>query len=184
MWILEKEIQRVKAEKSLPYGEARRLVSASSPSKAPSSYATAVKSSVSKSIPKRSVECQTPDFWLPDTPSLLELSKKPSILTQSTASGTNEQVSPMNKTNHKEQINKTITEKVTKKAPTVQNKQTTLVTGNKFQHLPSDVDEDILHLHPGLLGRGLVRVEGAERSPLLNTNNGYNTSMELSRINE
>ena len=46
-------------------------------------------------------------------------------------------------TNHKEQINKTITQKVTKKAPTVQNKQTTLVTGNKFQHLPSDVDEDM-----------------------------------------
>ena len=143
VWILEKEIQRVKAEKSLPYGEARRLVTASSPSKAPSSYATAVKSSVSKPIPKRSVECQTPDFWLPDTPSLLELSKKPPILTQSTASGTNEQVSPMNKTYHKEQINKTITQKVTKKAPTVQNKQTTLVTGNKFQHLPSDVDEDM-----------------------------------------
>ena len=124
MWILEKEIQRVKAEKSLPYGEARRLVTASSPSKAPSSYAIAVKSSVAISIPERSVECQTPDFWLPDTPSLLELSKKPSILTQSTASGTNKQVSPMNKTNHKEQINKTITQKVTKKAPTVQNKQT------------------------------------------------------------
>ena len=150
MWILEKDIQRVKAEKSLPYGDARRLVTASSPSKAPSSYATAVKSSVAISIPKRSVECQTPDFWLSDTPSLLELSKKPSILTKSTASGTNEQVSlmneqvsPMNKTNNKEQTNKTITQKVTKKAPTVQNKQTTLVTGNKFQHLPSDVDEDM-----------------------------------------
>ena len=62
VWILEKEIQRVKAEKALPYGEARRLVTASSSSPAPSSYANAVKSNVAKPVPTKSVECQTPDF--------------------------------------------------------------------------------------------------------------------------
>ena len=89
----------------------------------------------------------------------------------------------MNKTNHKEQINKSITQNVTKKAPTVQNKQTTLVTGS-ISLLTWMKTWMILHLHPGLLGRDLVRVEGAEIFLLLNTNNEYYTSMELSRINE
>ena len=71
VWTLEKEIQRVKTEKSLPYGEARRLVTASSSSSsAPTSYANAVRAT---SIPKRSIECQTPDFWMQDRTPLSEL---------------------------------------------------------------------------------------------------------------
>ena len=42
VWIIEKEIQRVKTEKNLPYGEAKRLVSPPSSSPATSSYASAV----------------------------------------------------------------------------------------------------------------------------------------------
>ena len=54
VWILEKEIQRVKAEKKLTYGEARRLVKESSPSTtpAPSSYANAVRTSIARSTTK------------------------------------------------------------------------------------------------------------------------------------
>ena len=57
VWTLEKEIQRVKTEKNLPYGEAKRLVSPPSSSPATASYASAA-----GSAPKRSIECQTPDF--------------------------------------------------------------------------------------------------------------------------
>ena len=104
IWILEKEIQRVKAEKKLTYGEARRLVKASSPSPtpAPSSYANAVQSTQRKSI-----ECQTPDFWMSDQPSLLSLSKKPSLETRSTGSITEKQSTPTNINKQTENVNKT-----------------------------------------------------------------------------
>ena len=132
VWTLEKEIQRVKTEKSLPYGEARRLVTASSSSSsAPTSYANAVRAT---SIPKRSIECQTPDFWMQDRTPLSELVKKPSVLTKSASTVTERSPSPVKRNTVKE--NK-------KTTPTVQTKQNTLVTGNRFQSISSDVDEDM-----------------------------------------
>ena len=132
VWTLEKEIQRVKTEKSLPYGEARRLVTASSSSSsAPTSYANAVRATT---IPKRSIECQTPDFWMQDRTPLSELVKKPSVLTKSASTVTERSPSPVKRNTVKE--NK-------KTTPTVQTKQNTLVTGNRFQSISSDVDEDM-----------------------------------------
>ena len=129
VWILEKEIQRVKTEKCLPYGEARRLVTASSTSQATTSYANAV-----RATPKRSIECQTPDFWMQDNTPLSQLVKKPSILTKSASTVTERPKSPVNRSNVKDN----------KKAPvTVQNKSSTLATENKFLSLSSDVDEDM-----------------------------------------
>ena len=88
VWIQEKEIQRVKTEKSLSYGEARKLVvssSSSSPSVS-SSYASAAKSTT-KTV---STDCQTPAFWIGPQPSLREASFLPSVQTTSTGSGTND----------------------------------------------------------------------------------------------
>ena len=136
VWTLEKEIQRVKTEKSLPYGEARRLVTASSSSPAPTSYANAV-----RTAPKRSIECQTPDFWMQDNTPLSQLAKKPSILTTSASTCTDRPKSPVNK--NKSPVNKNNVNE-TKKAPqTVQHKPNTITTANKFQTLNSDVDEDM-----------------------------------------
>ena len=84
--IQEKEIQRVKTEKCLSYGDARRLVTSSS-SSAPS-YASAVKT-VSKKVTVN-VECQTPAFWIGKQPSLKEASKLNPVQTVSKGSGTNE----------------------------------------------------------------------------------------------
>ena len=132
VWTLEKEIQRVKTEKSLPYGEARRLVTASSSSSsAPTSYANAVRATTT---PKRSIECQTPDVWMQDRIPLSEHVKKPSVLTKSASTVTERPSSPVKRNTVKE--NK-------KTTPTVQTKQNTLVTGNRFQSISSDVDEDM-----------------------------------------
>ena len=132
VWTLEKEIQRVKTEKSLPYGEARSLVTASSSSSsAPTSYA---KTARATTTPKRSIECQTPDFWMQDITPLSELVKKPSVLTKSASTVTERPSSPVKRNTVKE--NK-------KTTPTVQTKQNTLVTGNRFQSISSDVDEDM-----------------------------------------
>ena len=114
VWILEKEIQRVKAEKKLMYGEAKRLVKASSPppASAPSSYANAV-----RSTQRKSVECQTPDFWMQDQPSLLSLSKLPSILTTTTGSCTETHITQTKENKQKEHVNKNLSQdrKVTKR---------------------------------------------------------------------
>ena len=141
VWIVEKDIQRVKAEKAIPYGEARRLVTASSPSSAPSSYANTVKSNTVKLIPKKSVECQTPDFWMHDNPSLLELSKKPSILTRSTGSGSERQVSPPSPKSKNKQANHK--EHIIHKAPSLLQRQKIRENENRFESLSSNVDENM-----------------------------------------
>ena len=141
VWTLEKEIQRVKTEKSLPYGEARRFVTASSSSSsAPTSYANAVRVT---STPKRSVECQTPDFWMPDNTPLSQLIKKPSVVTKSASTGTERQPSPVSSKKSHVNENKNVNEN--KKATPIikQNKPPSLQTGNKYQSLSSDVDEDM-----------------------------------------
>ena len=136
MWILEKEIQKVKAEKNLPYGEARRLVTAkSSPLQAPTSYAT-----VLKATPKRSIEFQTPDFWMQDKVTLKELSKKPSIETKSTSSSTDHISSPINRKNEKKTENINM---IKSQSKSEQYKHINVNTGNKFQSFSSDVDEDM-----------------------------------------
>ena len=92
VWIQEKEIQRVKTEKSLSYGDARKLVKTSSSSSSSSvapSYASAAKAS-----PKKvSMECQTPSFWIGPQPSLREASRLPSVQTANAGSGTHDTTS-------------------------------------------------------------------------------------------
>ena len=137
VWTLEKEIQRIKTEKSLPYGEARRLVTASSsPSSAPTSYANAVRVTAT---PKRSVECQTPDFWMPDNTPLSQLIKKPSVVTKSAGTGTERQPSPVSSKKSHVNENKKATPIIKQNKPPTP----TLKTGNKYQSLTSDVDEDM-----------------------------------------
>ena len=137
VWTLEKEIQRIKTEKSLPYGEARRLVTASSsPSSAPTSYANAVRVTAT---PKRSVECQTPDFWMPDNIPLSQLIKKPSVVTKSASTGTERQPSPVSSKKSHVNENKKATPLIKQNLPPTP----TLKTGNKYQSLTSDVDEDM-----------------------------------------
>ena len=91
VWIQEKEVQRVKTEKSLSYGDARKLVksSSSSSSSVAPSYASAAKTS-----PKKvSMECQTFSFWIGPQPSLREASRLPSVQTANAGSGTHDTTS-------------------------------------------------------------------------------------------
>ena len=150
-WIFEKEVQRVKAEKALPYGEARRLVTASSTSSSspiPTSYASAV-----RSTPKRSIECQTPAFWIGPQPSLREASKLPSVQTASTGSGTQDTTptneSSGNKNNNTRKNSPAKSSSSSGNNKNISNKHIvkdnskTVETGNKFQYLSSDVSEDM-----------------------------------------
>ena len=152
VWIQEKEIQRVKTEKSLSYGEARKLVTSSSSSPSvTTSYASAAKSATKKV----SVDCQTPAFWIGPQPSLLEASFKPSIQTKSTGSGTHEATSSSNSMQNEKSVHKPSPAKPQKQAsPSVQNKNQTnkdvmnkssknIETSNKYHSLSSDVSEDM-----------------------------------------
>ena len=178
VWIHEKKIQRVKAEKNLPYGEARRLVNAKSP---PPSATTTLYASVVRSTQKRSIECQTPDFWMQDRVTLKELSKKPSIETTSTGSGTERPISPANRTNVKTKQNASV------KSPSYneQKKSNVAKTGNKFLSLPMWTKTwKTLHHPLDRVGRRLVLVGRMRTFRLLNINHEYSPPMELSRINE
>ena len=150
IWQQEKDIQRVKTEKSLSYFEARKLVvsqSSSSPSVA-TSYA-----SVAKATPKKvSIECQTPAFWIGKQPSLLEASRKESVETASTATSTctpekqTTKVKPQNKNDPRKhspvKSDKQTTQKQGYINKAVTNKQSNNIqTGNKYNSLASDVDE-------------------------------------------
>ena len=88
----EKEIQRIKTEKSLPYHEARKLVtsSSSSSSSATTLITLALPDLTTKTV---SVDCQTPAFWIGPQPSLREASRLPSVQTSSTGSGTSDETS-------------------------------------------------------------------------------------------
>ena len=88
VWIQEKGIQRVKTEKSLSYGDARKLVKSSSSSVAPS-YDSAAKTSHKKVF----MECQTFSFWIGPQPSLREASRLPSVQTANAGSGTHDTTS-------------------------------------------------------------------------------------------
>ena len=142
VWIKEKEIQKVKAEKNIPYGEAKRLVSPPSSSPATTSYASAARSS-----PKRSIECQTPDFWMNDKITLLELSRKHPVQTASTGSSTDALPTKTNIKNTKQ--NKTTSSaketpnKVSSPSRKEKTNKNTTSTTNKFESLQSDVDEDM-----------------------------------------
>ena len=150
IWIREKEIQRVKAEKSLPYGEARRLVEASSPSATSSSspagpsYASALRSAPRKVT--ISVDCQTPAFWVGKQPTLLEASKLSPVQTSSTGTGTHEpspsysraNTSPSTREDNVQKNKKDESKKYINK-----DKPQHIETGNKFQSLTSEVDEDM-----------------------------------------
>ena len=136
VWIIEKEIQRVKTEKNLPYGEAKRLVSPPSSSPATSSYASAV-----RSYPKRSIECQTPDFWMNDQVSLLELSRKPSVQTATTGSSTENITYKPNNKNVRQ--NKPPSTKETPPKLASPSRKENVKTTNQFLSLQSDVDDEM-----------------------------------------
>ena len=154
VWIQEKEIQRVKTERCLSYGDARRIVvpSSSSSSPAASSYASAVKSVLKKVTVN--VECQTPAFWIGKQPSLFEASKLCSVQTASTGSGPSENKSSsvsinQNKTSSSAPSEKLLNKKAqsnTKdsKSKSVNKKgQNDIETLNKFQSLSPPVDEEM-----------------------------------------
>ena len=147
IWIQEKDIQRIKTERGLSYGDARRLVTSSSSSASSSaapSYASAV-----KSVPKKvtiSVDCQTPLSWIGPQPSLRDASRLPSVITRTTGTGTSEtnvrssrKISPAKSDNRTSSNNKQQTRKPDGKTK-VNSKD--IETSNKFDSL-SDVDEDM-----------------------------------------
>ena len=144
VWILEKEIQKVKTEKNLPYGEAKRLVSPPSSSPATSSYASAA-----RSIPKRNIECQTPDFWINDKTSLLELSRRPSVQTATTGSSTETLSAKTNTSikNIRQSKESTTTKQPHHKISSPSAKERTskesVESTNKYQSLQSDVDDEM-----------------------------------------
>ena len=156
IWQQEKDIQRVKTEKSLSYFEARKLVvsSLSTSTSVTTSYA-----SIAKSVPKKvSIECQTPAFWIGKQPSLLEASRKDSVETASAGTSTPEQhtsnkVYSQNKNYNRNrspvQPTKQTTQKQKNNNKEVPNKQTSITksndiaTRNKFNSLASNADEDM-----------------------------------------
>ena len=142
VWILEKEIQRVKTEKNLPYGEAKRLVSPPSSSPATSSYASAV-----RSPPKRTIECQTPDFWINDKTSLLELSRRPSVQTTTTGSSTENIPAKTNIKNIRQNKESTSSKQSHHNVSSPSRKEKTckenVASSNKFLSLQSDVDDEM-----------------------------------------
>ena len=142
IWILEKEIQRVKTEKNLPYGEAKRLVSPPSSSPATSSYASAV-----RSLPKRTIECQTPDFWINDKTSLLELSRRPSVQTTTTGSSTENIPAKTNIKNIRQNKESTSSKQSHHNVSSPSRKEKTskenVASSNKFLSLQSDVDDEM-----------------------------------------
>ena len=149
IWIQEKDIQRIKTERGLSYGDARRLVTSSSPSSSSSvapSYASAV-----KTVPKKitmSVDCQTPASWVGPQPSLRDASRLPSVMTTSTGTGTS---ATNNRPNHKSSpvVSENPTTRSNKKSEShklnEKSKETTknIETRNKFNTLASDVGEDM-----------------------------------------
>ena len=148
IWIQEKDIQRIKTEKGLSYGDARRLVTSSSSS--PSSSAAPSYASAVKSVPRKvtiSVDCQTPLSWIGPQPSLRDASRLPSVITKTTGTGTSEtnarssrKNSPAKSDNRTTSSNnKTQTRKPDGKTK-VNSKD--IETSNKFDSL-SDVDEDM-----------------------------------------
>ena len=152
IWIQEKEIQRIKTEKGLSYGDARRLVTSSSSSPSSSvapSYASAV-----KSVPKKvtmSVDCQTPLSWIGPQPSLRDASRLPSVITKTTGTGTSETTVRSNRKNSPATSENRAT-RSNNKAPTRKPDEKTkhnskdITTSNKFESL-SDVDEDMDTTH-------------------------------------
>ena len=152
IWKQEKEIQRIKTERGLSYGDARRLVTSSSSSPSSSvapSYASAV-----KSIPKKitmSVDCQTPLSWIGPQPSLRDASRLPSVITKTTGTGTSETTTMSNRKNSPtvsenratRSNSKTQTRKTDEKS---KHNSKDITTSNKFESL-SDVDEDMDTTH-------------------------------------
>ena len=156
IWIQEKDIQRIKTERGLSYGDAKRLVTSSSPSSssAAPSYASAVKS-VTKKV-TMSVDCQTPASWIGPQPSLRDASRLPSVMTTTTGTGTSEanirtsrKTSPGKSDNRTSSGNKAPTRKPDGKTKVnskdiITSKDITI--SNKFDSL-SDVDEDMDTTH-------------------------------------
>ena len=154
VWIQEKEIQRIKTEKCLSYGDARRLFtsSVSSPSSSSSSASSSYASAV-KTIPKKvtmSVDCQTPSFWVGPQPSLREASRLPSVQTASTGTGTCEVTatstlnsSPTAFENRASHKSRTKTSEMRKPdGNSTKNNSQNIETSNKYKSL-SHVDEDM-----------------------------------------
>ena len=156
-----KEIQRVKTEKCLSYGDAMRLVTSASSSSSPAacSYASAVKT-VSKKV-TMNFECQTPAFWIGKQPSLLEASKLNPVQTVSKGSGTCETRPPTSVSHHKSspsaasgKISNQKTQSNIKdaKKKTINNNNNNkdpkdIESLTKYHTLASDVDEEMDTTH-------------------------------------
>ena len=161
IWQQEKDIQRVKTEKFLSYFEARKLVVSSSST---STSVTTSYASIAKSVPKKvSIECQTPAFWIGKQPSLLEASRKDSVETASAGTSTPEQhisnkvysqskndnrnrspVQPTKQTTQKQKNNnKEVPNKQTSITKSITKPNNDITTGNKFNSLASNADEDM-----------------------------------------
>ena len=151
VWIQEKEIQRVKTEKSLSYGEARKLVVPPSSPSVTTSYASAARSATKKA----SVDCQTPAFWIGPQPSLLEASFLPSVQTTSTGSGTHDTATTSSSISSKNSVRNSSPAKQKKQAPPksqtktqnnkelIKEKSRNIETSNKYVSLSSDLSEDM-----------------------------------------
>ena len=174
VWIQEKEIQRVKTEKCLSYGDARRLVTSASSSSSPAacSYASAVKT-VSKKV-TMNVECQTPEFWIGKQPSLLEASKLNPVQTVSKGSGTSE-TRPPTSISHQKSSSSTTSEKFAYQKVQSNNKGTKkkdisnkdpkdIETPNKFNTLASDVDEEMDTTHSPRPSRSKSRARSRSKN--------------------
>ena len=145
------EIQRVKTEKSLSYGEARKLVVPPSSPSVTTSYASAARSATKKA----SVDCQTPAFWIGPQPSLLEASSLPSVQTISTGSGTHDTATTSSSISSKNSVRKSSPAKQKKQAPPksqtktqnnkelIKEKSRNIETSNKYVSLSSDLSEDM-----------------------------------------
>ena len=188
IWIQEKDIQRIKTERGLSYGDARRLVTSQSSSSVAQSYASAV-----KNVPKKitmSVDCQTPASWVGPQPSLRDASRLPSVITTSTGTCTS---ATNNRPIHKSSpvVTENPTSKSNKKSETHKLNEKSKETTRILKPVTSST-----HLHRtwaktwtplillDLQGRSLAHVVGRNTFRLLKLYNGYHTPMKLSRTDE
>ena len=176
--IQEKEIQRIKTEKGLSYGDARRLVTSSSSSPSSSvapSYASAV-----KSVPKKvtmSVDCQSPLPWIGLQPSLRDASRLPSVITKTTGTGTSETTVRSNRKNSPATSENRAT-RSNNKAPTRKPDKKLNITRKILQLLTNLnlyrtwTKTWIPHTTIDRPGRSLVHAVGRRIFPQLNIANG------------
>ena len=100
-----------------------------------------------RSLPKRTIECQTPDFWINDKTSLLELSRRPSVQTTTTGSSTENIPAKTNIKNIRQNKESTSSKQSHHNVSSPSRKEKTskenVASSNKFLSLQSDVDDEM-----------------------------------------